>query len=143
MKDTNNILPYNLWSGSDYENTITYASKTGSFEAIPSNEYCDIGEQSYKITSAEHNDYMRLYEQSNLSIGDEITFSTTILNVSNGVVIVRISDTENPVDIDVSPSSIPQRVSVSKTLTTTVCRAIIYFRGSGDCYLDNNTLIKN
>lgn len=50
MKDTNNKLGYNTWSGTDYTNN-TNNFYAGNCNINPSNEYSIIGESSLKITT--------------------------------------------------------------------------------------------
>lgn len=46
MKDTNNLLPYNVWSGTDYNQNITGFTRN----PISSNNWSYDGERSLKLT---------------------------------------------------------------------------------------------
>lgn len=49
MKDTNNKLDYNLWSGGEYSNNITGLNRNNDSLIIVSNDYSMIGESSLRI----------------------------------------------------------------------------------------------
>ena len=52
MKDTNNIIDYNCWSGTDYNNNTTQFSFSGT-TGISSKEWSYTGENSLKVSTTQ------------------------------------------------------------------------------------------
>ncbi|WP_296862194.1 hypothetical protein [uncultured Methanobrevibacter sp.] len=49
MKDSNNLVGYNSWSGTDYAENTSEIYVAGNTNIISSNEYSNMGESSLKI----------------------------------------------------------------------------------------------
>ena len=122
MKDTNNILSHNLWSGSDYENKTNEIIPNG-VTITPSKEFSSIGESSFKIIRTGTNNYLSIDIKSLLTNNKTYTTYMDIYSpTTNGSIILRDSNGNNTVSY--SAGAAIQTVSVTKT-----------FSLSGNCYL--------
>jgi hypothetical protein len=138
VKDTNNILPYNLWSGTDYEEIINF-SKSANMNVISSSENSYNGEKSYKIQS---NNQSLQYAGFDMSInnGQNITVSLAIYNPNKNLTL-RIQDNNNITDqvsIEIPPNNNWAIYSISFTAkSNTSVRTLFIFSNGGVSYLDN------
>ena len=118
MKDTNNLLDYNIWSGTDYSNDITGFSKT----PISSNEYSSIGENSLKLTRTtdDYNNYTTEYMKSLPSSNYRLTVDVYSPQ-AGGNLVMFIGDT---VQVNVVFNSSPNVQSLSLQANNTNFRGI-------------------
>ena len=138
MKDTNNLLDYNIWSGTDYKENIDRFNKT----PISSNEWSNIGERSLKLTRTtdEYNNYTT--ETSGIELPANNYKLTANIYSPNayGRIVMFTGDTDQVV-VSFSPNPNTQVVSVQAS--NTKCRG---FRLLNDTkgqsiWLDNVSLV--
>lgn len=113
MKDTNNLLDYNIWSGTEYTHDITGFSKT----PISSNEYSSIGENSLKLTRTtdDYNNYTTEYMKSLPSSNYRLTVDVYSPQ-AGGRIVMFTGDTEQ-VMTSFSPSPNVQSISLQANST--------------------------
>ena len=78
MKDTSNLLDYNCWSGTEYNNNTTKFTFTGT-NGIPSNEWSHIGENSLKISTEQLSQAFDIQHMT-VDLGKTVTISFAIYN---------------------------------------------------------------
>lgn len=141
MKDTNNLIPYNIWSCSEYENNIN-GIMPNDLKIHPSSNFSTIGEQSLKINYNGGNNWL------NIDISQLITSNslyTVELDVyspeSNGSITLR--EYNSTTVIAFSQQETIQTISLTKsfsqvsgTYVQILCRENYFF-------VDNISLKKN
>lgn len=134
MKDTNNILPYGIWSGGDYTGISTESNNNIS------NNWSKIGE--YSIIKTNENPWITLYQDSSLtnktltlsaSINTDLTGSLCIYYRVNGT-YKSIKSGFNKINGDVSVSA-----EIPSDTTLVWCR-IDLGTSNGKIYADNISL---
>ena len=102
MKDTNNLLDYNIWSGTDYNNDITGFNKTPT----SSNEYSSIGENSLKLTRTtdDYNNYTTEHMKSLPSNNYRLTVDVYSPKATGRIVIFIGDDNQVMTNFGSSPN---------------------------------------
>ena len=144
MKDTNNILSYDLWSGQEYNNTTTWNTENSGAIIKTSNIISTIGEQSIQYSNHRGWDFGHIYI-SPISINSDYTFSFDIYN-PHGTVMVRLASNSRLNTL--SQVSIPssdkiQHVILNCTTPSNINALYIQFftNDSNIFYFDNLSLI--
>jgi len=118
VKDKNNLLTHNQWTGTDVTHDTTgFTPFNSTIESSIS--YSSNGNRSLKVT-VENTGYkdVRLYPPSTLSTGITVICSVKILN-PNGRVYVRIYENNDQFSVvDVPVSREWQLITVTQTLTS-------------------------
>ena len=145
MKDTNNLLDYNVWSGTDYNNN-TNGFINQQLKLTSSNKFCVIGEQSLEICKDGNNNWCSIDITSVIATGNTYRFSCEVYSPnSNGVITLRESG-GNVVSISYVKSDIIQTVSgvIPITITPSSTKKA-YFQllnnTSNPAYFDNFSLV--
>lgn len=144
MKDTNNILSYDLWSGQEYNNTTTWNTENSGAIIKTNNIVSTIGEQSIQYSHHKDWDYGHIHI-SPISINSDYTFSFDIYN-PQGTVMVRLASNSRLNTL--SQVSIPssdkiQHVILNCTTPSDINALYIQFftNDSNIFYFDNLSLI--
>ena len=146
MKDNNNLLSHDLWSGQEYNNTTQW--NTDDSEAIlrTSNEFSSIGEQSIKYIHSHDWSWGYIFI-SPISGNSDYTFSFDIYN-PQGTVMIRLAK-DNRLNtltqVGVPSSDKFQHVSLNCTTPSSIDSLYIQFftENSPIFYFDNLVLIKS
>lgn len=117
MKDNENLLDYNVWSGTDYNNTITGFYPIGNALIQSTNEFSNIGEYSYKIIRT-NDDVSRVLGLAinNLTEPTNLTITLTVYNPNNNIAF-NFNDGEIISSIIIPSSSTPKRISLTAETT--------------------------
>lgn len=120
MKDTNNLLSYNVWSGSEYDGSISGFSKTSNLTLIPSNEFSIIGECSIKgIRTADSSYYVDIQRLTTLSVGNTVTSTFKVYTSNTAVNVALFSGNQGDISfVTVYASNLVQEISVSGVVPT-------------------------
>ena len=141
MKDTNNLLSHNLWSGSEYENKTNEIIPNG-LTIIPSNEFSSIGETSFKIIRTGTNNYLSIDIKSLLTNNKSYTVYMDIYSpTTEGAVGLR--DTNGSTTVSYSFGEGIQTVSVTKTFTLSGICYIQLTCSTGPVFIDNICLVES
>ncbi|WP_405286316.1 hypothetical protein [Methanobrevibacter sp.] len=142
IKDKNNIISYNLWSGGDFSKNISsdyhFQSSTGNLSDHNTN-----GDYSVHITrSIENtgNGYLQFYPPlTSEDIGKTITLTVDIYTPNNNVAVQIYSSTYSGVTVPKNTSF--ETISISKVISNVPSACIINLFSSTehelDCYIDN------
>lgn len=140
MKDTNNLLNYNIWSGGEYLQNINGLTST---IGTTSNNYSTIGENSFLLNNNTDITKVSTFENMPFEAGKTYTF-TGVVYTKTGCRILLLTDINNNY-IQIYASDKPQLFSVSYTTTSneSIIRCRINLDASNNCYLDNLKCVKN
>lgn len=143
MKDTNNKLDYNQWSGTEYNNNTTGITSVNNSIIESVNSWADIGECSFKITR-KNSSLTTVCRMNipNLTVGSNITLKLTVYT-PNADTTVRLMDDNTIIsDVVVPKSDTSTIVSLSGDVTnTTLIMRVILSNNNSYCYLDNISVI--
>ena len=145
VKDTNNLLEYNQWSGTDYTKDITGITSLNNSIIESMNKWSDIGENSFKLTRTDNSLTTACRMNiTNLTIGSNITLKLTTYNTNSNITIRLMDDNTIISDVVVPKSDTSTIVSLSGDVTnTTLIMRVILSNNNSYCYLDNISVIKN
>lgn len=145
VKDTNNLLEYNQWSGTDYTKDITGITSLNNSIIESVNKWSDIGENSFKLTRTDNSlTTVCRMNITNLTIGSNITLKLTTYNTNSNITIRLMDDNTIISDVVVPKSDTSTIVSLSGDVTnTTLIMRVILSNNNSYCYLDNISVIKN
>ena len=139
MKDTNNKLDYNQWSGTEYNNNTTRITSLNNSMIESVNNWSDNGECSFKITrkDASLTTVCRM-NIPNLTVGSNITLKLTVYTPDTNTT-VRLMDDNNIIsDVVVPQSDTPTIVNLNGNVTnSTLIMRIVMANNNSYCYLDN------
>ena len=144
VKDTNNLLDYNVWSGGEYENNTTglYRINTNT-TIISSNEQSHIGEQSFKINVINDSTASLIIDRRTFEAGTSITYNF-YMNCVAGSLTLRILELTSGKRTDVNISggacgmfSLSRVVSSSQQV-----QLLIIPQGTGALYYIDNIGLK-
>ena len=115
MKDTNNILTHNQWSGGEYD------GNTGGMETngilITSNDYSNIGENSFKIiNNVDITRYGGIIPIS-ATAGKTYTFTATVYTPLSAINMVMRDSQWNTQVIGIFPSNKAETYSLTLTVS--------------------------
>lgn len=138
VKDKENLLPYNVWSGSDYTNNIE-----GFYAPVhiisSSDEWSNQGNKSLKIISETLDySYTRFYFIT-ATEGDKFNVTLKALNNSGNTLVLRVIETTNShfQDVEIPSSSETQLINTNFTSTTDgVINFLIITRTNIISYID-------
>ena len=144
MKDTNNLVDYNIWSGTEYTKTATIVQKTVT--TISSNQFSAMGEDSYKITNNNDGynyvDFMKYYAEVN----ETLTYKATVF--TDTPVILSIVEVKDAVtyahNVEVPVCKTFKEISLTAEINNIVDFVYIrvaFFNNQGTCYVDNISLV--
>lgn len=138
MKDKNNILPYNVWSGSEYSKKISV------YYAISSTVWSIIGEYSFRNDYS--NNWLTLYQDTSLN-NVSLTLTATINTITSGALCIyyNVGGNYKSVKSGFNKNSI-NAVSVSAEIpseTTMVWCRIDLTNSTKNLYVDNIKLTIN
>lgn len=139
VKDTNNKIDYNQWSGTEYnKDTIGITSLNNSImESV--NNWSDIGECSLKITRKDSSlTTVCKMNIPNLTVGSNINLKLTVYT-PNTDITVRLMDNNTIIsDVVVPQSDTPTIVNLNGGVTnSTLIMRIVMADNNSYCYLDN------
>lgn len=143
MKDTNNILDYNVWSGGEYENNTNglYRINTNT-KIISSNEQSHIGEQSFKINVIDDSIASLVIDRRTFESGTSITYNF-YMNCVAGSLTLRIQEltSDKRTDVNISGSACGM-FSLSRVVSSSQqVQLLLIPRGTGTSYyLDDISL---
>ena len=146
MKDTNNLLEYNVWSAGEYGNTIPVI--LANMLGVITNNYSDIGEQSLKLTkNASSGSYSRIiYNQS--IINKTVTVSAHIRTVDTNAQLLLLEFDSDSRTIQTGTVNIPTNsygtFNISLISGSNNSKFVIQFSNIGgqgsDIYVDDISL---
>ena len=122
MKDTNNLLDYNVWSGTDYANDITGIYINGNATAESNNTFSVNGESSLKITNTDVSrwnsvDLFRISSPKRVVSGKfriynpECDVVVNLFHTTEGVLISQVTVPQNKVPREISISGDTSNIS--------------------------------
>lgn len=138
MKDTNNLLPFNVWSGSEYSKDIN------GFYAISSTVWSSIGEYSFRNDYS--NNWLTLYQDTSLN-NVSLTLTADINSKNSGALCIyyRVNGSYKSVKSGFASGSVGL-ISVSADIpsdaTMVWCRVDLT-DSSKPIFIDNVTLFIN
>ena len=139
MKDTNNILDYNIWSAGEYQDN-TQGYNTNCIVQT-SKEYSLIGENSLKVINDTSSTKTVYTSSIDVTSNKTYTLSCVLYNPEAQVNVVLQSDKGTFSVVIVPPADVPQRISVSYTTasddSSLVCRWNLF---SNYCFIDDVSL---
>lgn len=137
MKDTNNLLDYNIWSGTDYNNDITGFNKTPT----SSNEYSSIGENSLKLTRTtdDYNNYSTEHMKSLPSNNYRLTVDVYSPKTSGN--LVMFTGDADQVNVLFNPSPNVQSLSLQANNTNFRGIRLLNYTKGQSIWLDNISLV--
>ena len=135
------MLPYNVWSGSEYLKNRDGFYKDASINIMPSNIWSDIGETSLKIYGPS-NKYVDITRLTNLTAGDTITVSLIIYNPTTNCRCSIRSDEEPLITVQVPKSKKQQKVTISTIIPENISWITLrtFLNDDGEIYMDNITI---
>lgn len=143
MKDTNNILTFNQWSGSDYNNDLTDIYRTSTDHKIScTKEYSNLGEQSFKIISLIDGQKNFIIDRQRFDGGTVLT-GTVHLRVVKGTAYIRFHELTSNDHTDVTVQEGTEAIiSLSHTVSATQQVQFLVYTYKEGCvmFLDNITL---
>ena len=147
MKDTNNKVDYNVWSGTDYgQNTEGLTNNYPNILQVTSNnKYSTNGENCISIKSL-NTDYKRvIFSTNNMLANEKYILTADIFNPSVNNVSLRINEVGvGNVNVDVPMNKDWGSFSVSITTTANgELQGNIVVYGVGTIYMDNLRLVKS
>lgn len=139
VKEEDNLLDWNLWSGSDFNGNIKGFDKFQVKSIESTEDWAEVGNKSIKVVCDGKKNYQALtLEGCDVSIGDLINASVTVYN-PNGDVIVRLYEYSSKSfnNVTVVKSDAPTRVTISKIAKSNRMQLLIYARDQQIFYADN------
>lgn len=137
MKDTNNLLDYNIWSGTEYTHDITGFSKTPT----SSNEYSSIGENSLKLTRTtdDYNNYTT--EHMNSLPSNNYRLTVDVYSPKSGGNLVMFTGDTDQVNVLFNPSPNVQSLSLQANNTNFRGFRLLNYTKGQSIWLDNISLV--
>ena len=141
MKENQNTLDYNIWSGTEYKNNledIYYIPNT--VKANPSTVWSSIGEQSLHLTTTTDGYQAVTIKQLTSTINKTMTIECDILHQKGGTCQLRIRQSDDTLtDVNIPVNTDTQHISLSKQITADgTVQVILILRNSTDeVYTDN------
>ena len=146
VKDKENLLPFNVWSGTEYlKNTNGFTASNLTMDS--SKEWSSNGDYSLQVTTLINN-YARVEFIDNIPALKDETYvgSVDIFNNSNNNIILRFVENTNILvqDIIIPSSNSMQTISITRTIISdsTNLRFQLVFRNAMTIYVDNISLIR-
>lgn len=143
MKDTNNLLPYNVWSGGDYDQSLSDFAHIQT--STITNKYSAIGENSVTLSRIGDLFWINI-PLSPITTGTYI-FSQYLLNKSNDNIRVRFYTDSTIISyVTVPPSDNWQKINLSvpiSNLNGTFYIRILNNDSESTIYIDNNSFTKS
>ena len=137
MKDTTNLLDYNVWSAGEYTNNTQVYNTNGIIQT--SKEHSFIGENSLKIITT--SGAIAAYTPSiTVASNKTYTLSCILYNPESQVNVVLASNKGTFSSVAVPPSGSPQRISISYNTSddsSLICRWNLF---SNYCFIDDVSL---
>lgn len=143
MKENQNLLSYNLYSGGEYENSTNgfYRINTNT-NIITSNDYSVIGEQSFKINIISDSTASLIIDRTTHNTGAILT-GKLYIHVLSGSVTIRLQENTSgqKTDVVVNEGS-DGLINISHTVSSTQqAQFLIIPQGEGTSYyIDNISL---
>ena len=141
MKDTTNLLDYNTWSGSDYNENVSNIPSMNNANIISSKYWSSNGESSIKCVRT-HNTAQNVTRLGNLTltVGATVTATLTVYSPNN-TVVVTLYDGTVLAQTNVPQSNTAQTVTLSGVLTATNVDVRLSLAGNGDFVFVDNVII--
>ena len=147
MKDTTNLLDYNVWAGTDYLNNTSGFNKNTMNKIEVSNTFSSIGENSLKVISTDNTSKnVRIVEIEGCQSGETYTIILDIINKTSSSAKLRLYQNEGPYyqEVSIPISDNLQTITLSLSMTrNSNLRAMVLLSESCYVYLDNIQLFKN
>ena len=147
MKDTTNLLGYNVWAGTDYLNNTSGFNKNTMNKIEVSNTFSSIGENSLKVISTDNTSKnVRIVEIEGCQSGETYTIILDIINKTSSSAKLRLYQNEGPYyqEVSIPISDNLQTITLSLSMTrNSNLRAMVLLSESCYVYLDNIQLFKN
>lgn len=147
MKDNNNLIPHNIWSGGEYNKNTSGLIIAPGLKITLTNEYSSIGEQSFKATTID-DQYMwvqyLLYGEYN-DLQGKSTIYTPTSEIILGIVFFYSDDSQHMDYISIPSSDKPQLITLNakshqdKEVTSVALRITIKSLNKSS-YFDNLSL---
>lgn len=141
MKDTNNLLTYNVWSGTEYANNIDGFVNT-DLKIKGTNQFSSIGESSLQIIKDGPNNWCNIDITSLITSNGNYTFKCNIYSNSEGYVCLRQGSNLFNIYFDKSKSiqTIIGSINFIQNINTYIQ---LVNDGNGEIYFDNLQFIKS
>lgn len=139
MKDTNNLVDYNCWSGTDYTNNTTQFSFLGT-TGISSNEWSYTGENSLKVSTTQASQAFDIQHRV-VGLGGTVTISFAMYNPEIQVRAAIRTNTEALTSVSIPASSEVKRVTVSANVVESYDWVTLrcFLDQVGSCFIDDIT----
>lgn len=136
VKDTENILDYNIWSGGDYlKNTNGFTIANGSLARTTN--YSSNGESSIYLLRLQGNSYVSFsVPLSDSDIGKTITFKVDVYSPNDSAQL-QISHNSQYESSTCNSNSEFQTITLSRTIVNSDSLYCIIKLNEIDCYIDN------
>lgn len=136
IKDKSNILTYNQWSATEYNNNFNNFAQLNTVTST--HDHTSIGETSIKLTKT---DNYWWFDLMLLSIETNINYTLTIdIYLENGSFVMRQNDTGNTIREIYYNNQGQGTISLSiyyETLTDPRIRFLIYNENTTNVFIDN------
>lgn len=152
MKDTNNLLTDNQWSGTDYlgNNTGFVGYNTANTLREPTNEWSSLGENSLRITRLTNSSYwVRVYYSNSIKskiVTAKATIKTTNSNVKAYLFEIDGSATVQTIEVTI-PAGTVFNVNLSLTSGNNNTRFALHTSTLGPIgdvyYIDNISIFSS
>ena len=141
VKENQNRINHNLWSGTDYENNLNgTVAYSGKLNVEPSNNWSDIGETSIRYESTK-DEYQGITLYKNyVNTGEVATANITILHPTGKQFYIRLYEkSEILTDIAVPENNKPINIQISRTVTIGEELSLTIFtrKTNNKAYIDN------
>lgn len=147
MKDTTNLLDYNVWAGTDYLNNTKGFNKNTMNKIEVSNTFSSIGENSLKVISTDNTTKnVRIVEIEGCQSSETYTITLDIINKTSSSAKLRLFQNEGSYyqEVYIPISDNLQTITLSLAMTqNSNLRAMVLLYESCYVYLDNIQLFKN
>ena len=141
MKENQNQINHDVWSGCEYTNTINNIQYiSDGFQVNPSTLWSKIGETSIHLTTTISNAQSMMLHRQNFNQNTILTATISILHTKGELLKLRINESSNIfTEVTIPVSSSPQEISVTRQILATgyVSINIVSVSDTEEAYLDN------
>ena len=142
VKDKNNLVNHNIWSGTDYLKNTSGIVTSPTITKSSTTEWSSNSERSLKLEgSVESYAAASLEELTGLEIGAELTATVSVLNNHSSNAQLRFMELEGNEfnSVEIPSSSDVQEISISRTKSTdsATVQLLLVLRNPITVYVDN------
>lgn len=107
MKDTNNLIPYNTWSGGEYNKSITELVRTNGQKVSITDTYSSMGEYSFKVERISNEYVWTEYRAigNHTKVQGKSTIYTPISNSSLIIIFYYTDNSHSAISCDIPASN--------------------------------------